>query len=80
MEHGPDGRRDPATRDFGDIPMHIRATARPPNVRKVRQHMAIHACVPAADHAIKPAGKILVEMAAQADRTDALRSQDPMRF
>ena len=62
-----------ATRNFDEIPMHIRATARtgasPQDVMEAFQHVAIYAGVPAANRAIKLAKQTFAEMAAEADGT-----------
>jgi 4-carboxymuconolactone decarboxylase len=56
-----------ATRNFEEIPMHIRATARtgasPQDVMEAFQHVAIYAGVPAANRAIKIAKETYAEMA-----------------
>lgn len=58
-----------ATRNFDEIPMHIRATRRtgasPQDVMEAFQHVAIYAGVPAANRAIKIAKETYAEMAAQ---------------
>ncbi len=55
-----------ATKNFEEIPMHIRATARTgaskQDVIEAFQHVAIYAGVPAANHAIKLAKKTYAEM------------------
>ena len=55
-----------ATKNFEEIPMHIRATARTgaskQDVIEAFQHVAIYAGVPAANHAIKLAKQTYVEM------------------
>lgn len=55
-----------ATKNFEEIPMHIRATARTgaskQDVIEVFQHVAIYAGVPAANHAIKLAKQAYAEM------------------
>jgi 4-carboxymuconolactone decarboxylase len=55
-----------ATGNFGEIPMHIRATVRtgatPQDVIEAFQHVAIYAGVPAANHAIKLAKETYAEM------------------
>jgi 4-carboxymuconolactone decarboxylase len=55
-----------ATRNFDEIPMHIRATANTgaskQDVIEVFQHVAIYAGVPAANHAIKLAKQTYAEM------------------
>lgn len=55
-----------ATKNFDEIPMHIRATARTgaskQDVIEVFQHVAIYAGVPAANHAIKLAKQTYAEM------------------
>lgn len=59
-----------ATRNFDEIPMHIRATARtgasPSDVMEAFQHVAIYAGVPAANRAIQLAKKTYAEMADEA--------------
>lgn len=56
-----------ATKNFDEIPMHIRATAQTgatqQDVIEVFQHVAIYAGVPAANHAIKLAKQTYQEMA-----------------
>lgn len=56
-----------ATRNFEEIPMHIRATARtgasPQDVMEAFQHVAIYAGVSAANRAIKIAKETYAEMA-----------------
>ena len=56
-----------ATRNFDEIPMHIRATARtgasPQDVMEAFQHVAIYAGVPAANRAIQLAKAAYAEMA-----------------
>ncbi len=56
-----------ATRNFDEIPMHIRATARtgasPQDVMEAFQHVAIYAGVPAANRAIQLAKATYAEMA-----------------
>jgi 4-carboxymuconolactone decarboxylase len=56
-----------AMRNFDEIPMHIRATARtgatPQDVMEAFQHVAIYAGVPAANRAIKLAKETYAEMA-----------------
>ena len=55
-----------ATKNFEEIPMHIRATANtgatPEDVIETFQHVAIYAGVPAANHAIKLAKQTYAEM------------------
>lgn len=55
-----------ATRNFDEIPMHIRATintgATQSDVIEAFQHVAIYAGVPAANHAIKLAKQTYAEM------------------
>lgn len=55
-----------ATKNFEEIPMHIRATARtgasPTDVMEAFQHVAIYAGVPAANRAIKLAKATFAEM------------------
>ncbi|MDP5085570.1 MAG: 4-carboxymuconolactone decarboxylase [Yoonia sp.] len=55
-----------ATKNFDEIPMHIRATANTgaskQDVIEVFQHVAIYAGVPAANHAIKLAKQTYAEM------------------
>ncbi len=55
-----------ATKNFDEIPMHIRATANtgasPQDVIETFQHVAIYAGVPAANHAIKLAKQTYREM------------------
>ncbi len=55
-----------ATKNFDEIPMHIRATARTgatkQDVIEAFQHVAIYAGVPAANHAIKLAKQTYAEM------------------
>ena len=55
-----------ATRNFEEIPMHIRATTRtgatPSDVIEVFQHVAIYAGVPAANRAIQIAKETYAEM------------------
>ncbi|KQI72928.1 4-carboxymuconolactone decarboxylase [Loktanella sp. 5RATIMAR09] len=55
-----------ATKNFEEIPMHIRATARTgaskQDVVEAFQHVAIYAGVPAANHAIKIAKQTYAEM------------------
>jgi len=55
-----------ATKNFEEIPMHIRATANTgaskADVIEVFQHVAIYAGVPAANHAIKLAKQTYAEM------------------
>lgn len=55
-----------ATKNFDEIPMHIRATARTgaskEDVIEVFQHVAIYAGVPVANHAIKLAKQTYAEM------------------
>ncbi|WP_424176964.1 4-carboxymuconolactone decarboxylase [Yoonia sp. TsM2_T14_4] len=55
-----------ATKNFEEIPMHIRATARTgaskQDVIEAFQHVAIYAGVPAANHAIKLAKQTYAEM------------------
>lgn len=55
-----------ASKNFEEIPMHIRATARTgaskQDVIEAFQHVAIYAGVPAANHAIKLAKKTYAEM------------------
>lgn len=55
-----------ATKNFDEIPMHIRATANTgaskQDVIEVFQHVAIYAGVPAANHAIKLAKQTYSEM------------------
>ncbi|WP_342070597.1 4-carboxymuconolactone decarboxylase [Yoonia algicola] len=55
-----------ATRNFEEIPMHIRATANTgaskQDVIEAFQHVAIYAGVPAANHAIKLAKQTYAEM------------------
>lgn len=55
-----------ATRNFDEIPMHIRATANTgatqSDVIEAFQHVAIYAGVPAANHAIKLAKQTYAEM------------------
>ena len=55
-----------ATRNFDEIPMHIRATARtgasPQDVMEAFQHVAIYAGVPAANRAIKLAKQTYADM------------------
>lgn len=56
-----------ATKNFEEIPMHIRATAQTgaskQDVIEAFQHVAIYAGVPAANHAIKLAKQTYAEMA-----------------
>lgn len=58
-----------ATKNFDEIPMHIRATARTgaskQDVIEAFQHVAIYAGVPAANHAIKLAKQTYAEMEAE---------------
>ena len=60
-----------ATRNFDEIPMHIRATARTgaskQDVIETFQHVAIYAGVPAANHAIKLARQTYAEMEKDAE-------------
>ncbi len=60
-----------ATKNFDEIPMHIRATANtgasPQDVIEVFQHVAIYAGVPAANHAIKLAKQTYAEMEGEAE-------------
>lgn len=62
-----------ATKNFEEIPMHIRATANTgaskQDVIEVFQHVAIYAGVPAANHAIKLAKQTYSEMEQQEDKT-----------
>lgn len=62
-----------ATKNFEEIPMHIRATANTgaseQDVIEVLQHVAIYAGVPAANHAIKLAKQTYSEMEQQEDKT-----------
>ena len=55
-----------ATKNFDEIPMHIRATARtgatPSDVIEVFQHVAIYAGVPAANRAIQIAKQTYTDM------------------
>lgn len=55
-----------ATKNFDEIPMHIRATtqtgASPQDVIEAFQHVAIYAGVPAANHAIKLAKQAYQDM------------------
>ncbi|MFL4472224.1 4-carboxymuconolactone decarboxylase [Tateyamaria armeniaca] len=55
-----------ATKNFDEIPMHIRATAQTgaskQDVIEAFQHVAIYAGVPAANHAIKLAKQTYLEM------------------
>lgn len=55
-----------ATKNFEEIPMHIRATARTgaskQDVIEALQHVAIYAGVPAANHAIKLAKQTYADM------------------
>lgn len=55
-----------ATKNFDEIPMHIRATAQTgatqQDVIEVFQHVAIYAGVPAANHAIKLAKQTYLDM------------------
>lgn len=55
-----------ATKNFDEIPMHIRATARTGATKQdvigVFQHVAIYAGVPAANHAIKLAKQTYADM------------------
>ncbi|MEO9574820.1 4-carboxymuconolactone decarboxylase [Tateyamaria sp.] len=57
-----------ATKNFDEIPMHIRATAQTgatkQDVIEAFQHVAIYAGVPAANHAIKLAKQTYAEMEA----------------
>ncbi len=57
-----------ATKNFEEIPMHIRATARTgaskEDVMQAFQHVAIYAGVPKANHAIKLAKQTYAEMEA----------------
>lgn len=59
-----------ATKNFDEIPMHIRATvntgASPQDVIEVFQHVAIYAGVPAANHAIKLAKQTYAKMEEEA--------------
>lgn len=59
-----------ATKNFEEIPMHIRATANTgankQDVIEVFQHVAIYAGVPAANHAIKLAKQTYAEMGGDA--------------
>jgi 4-carboxymuconolactone decarboxylase len=59
-----------ATKNFDEIPMHIRATANtgasPQDVIEVFQHVAIYAGVPAANHAIKLAKQTYAQMEEEA--------------
>lgn len=58
-----------ATKNFNEIPMHIRATvntgASREDIREVFQHVAIYAGVPAANHAIQLAKTTFAEMDAE---------------
>ncbi|MGY3439675.1 MULTISPECIES: 4-carboxymuconolactone decarboxylase [unclassified Marinovum] len=58
-----------ATKNFEEIPMHIRATARTgaskQDVIEAFQHVAIYAGVPVANHAIKLAKQTYAEMEGQ---------------
>lgn len=58
-----------ATKNFDEIPMHIRATVRTgatkQDVIEAFQHVAIYAGVPAANHAIKLAKQTYAEMEEQ---------------
>jgi len=58
-----------ATKNFEEIPMHIRATARTgatkQDVIEAFQHVAIYAGVPAANHALKLAKQTYAEMEEQ---------------
>jgi 4-carboxymuconolactone decarboxylase len=62
-----------ATKNFEEIPMHIRATANTgasqQDVIEVFQHVAIYAGVPAANHAIKLAKQTYAEMEQQEGKT-----------
>lgn len=62
-----------ATKNFEEIPMHIRATANTgasqQDVIEVFQHVAIYAGVPAANHAIKLARQTYAEMEQQEGKT-----------
>lgn len=57
-----------ATKNFEEIPMHIRATANtgasPQDIMEAFQHVAIYAGVPAANHAVKLAKETFAEMEA----------------
>ena len=59
-----------ATKNFEEIPMHIRATAQTgaskADVVEVFQHVAIYAGVPAANHAIRLAKETYAEMEGEA--------------
>lgn len=61
-----------ATKNFEEIPMHIRATANTgaskQDVIEVFQHVAIYAGVPAANHAIKLAKQTYTEMEQEEDK------------
>lgn len=60
-----------ATKNFDEIPMHIRATSRTgaskQDIIEVFQHVAIYAGVPAANHAIKLAKQTYAEMEGEAE-------------
>ncbi len=55
-----------ATKNFNEIPMHIRATANTGaserDIMEAFQHVAIYAGVPAANHAVKIAKEVFAEM------------------
>ena len=55
-----------ATKNFNEIPMHVRATANTgaseQDVMEAFQHVAIYAGVPAANHAVKIAKEVFAEM------------------
>ncbi|WP_411891629.1 4-carboxymuconolactone decarboxylase [Yoonia sp. SDW83-1] len=55
-----------ATKNFHEMPMHIRATANTGaserDVMEALQHVAIYAGVPAANHAVKIAKEVFAEM------------------
>ena len=60
-----------ATKNFAEIPMHIRATARTgaseDDVMEALLHVAVYAGVPAANHAIKLARETFAEMAEEGE-------------
>jgi 4-carboxymuconolactone decarboxylase len=64
-----------ATGTTGEIPMHVRATARtgasPEDIMQAFLHVAIYAGVPKANHAIRLARETLAEMRAEDGEGDA---------
>lgn len=63
-----------ATKNFNEIPMHIRATANTGATREdiceVFQHVTIYAGVPTANHAIQLAKATFAEMDAEAEAAE----------